>query len=190
MLVVAEAMPPRLASEGDALDVELRLPGGAARWLTGRLIRIEPAGDGPGDGLGGPVRLAVGFDRVSPDDEDAIEDAVVAMLAATRTRPVAVLDEAEGARAHLADALRDRAMTPVLPRTPLELVTLLESTAHPVEVCVLGASFANLLGRDLASVLTEAFPWVRVMHADDDAGHAADRARRAWDEISGEIELR
>src|SRR5690348_8612730 len=91
------------------VDVELHLP--AARvFATGTSVRRRDE------------RVAIRFDDLSADAEDAIEDEIVRALGAARTRPVLIVDGVEERRLDIADALRDRAMTPLTPRTPLEVV--------------------------------------------------------------------
>jgi hypothetical protein len=158
------------------VDVELRLRGGAV-VVTGRVIRIEIDGE--------ELAIAVRFDPVPPESEDAIEDEVVGAVAAGKSRPVLIVDGVEERRRGLAAALRDHKMTPVVPRTPLELMDLLSCHERRVDVCLLSPQFAGMPAMEIASAIRDAFPWVRVIVADDDsdANSAAKTAQAAWDDL-------
>jgi hypothetical protein len=157
----------------DVLDVELRLP--QSRWISvpARVVR-------PADG----ERIAVAFTDLSADAEDAIEDEIVGSLAAARARPVLVIDGAEERREEIAAALRARAMTPLVPRTPLEVVGHLLG-AERVELCVVSTRFGDLRGGEVAGLIAELCPWMRVLDSIDDAPRLAQDAAAAWEDIEG-----
>jgi hypothetical protein len=159
----------------DALDVELRLPSARRVMLRGHGIRVDREGDGP--------RMAVGFDRVPPDAEDAIEDAVITALSATRARHVLVVDAIEERQLDVAAAMRARELTPLTPRTPLEAIELLGDPANQIDVCAVSARFADVAGGELTAFLKEAFPWVRIVRIGDDAIAVADDAVEAWHDV-------
>lgn len=163
-------------ARGITVEVDLHLPEAGRPAVRGQVVRSEKHEDG--------VRIAIRFLGPSADAEDAIEDEIVAALAAARRRPVLVVDGVEERRLDLADALRARQMTPLVPRTPLEMVEALSSPEQHVEVCLLSSKFADVQGRDLASFIHEAFPWVRVMYVGQDPGATADDARWAWDDVA------
>lgn len=98
------------------------------------------------------------------------------------TRPVVVVDGQEARRHDLAAKLRDRAMEPLTPRTPLEVVDLLARTERRVEVCLIGSRFHEHAGREMASALRDSFPWIKVVlvEDDDDDAAAVDGAEAAW----------
>jgi hypothetical protein len=100
---------------------------------------------------------------------------------------VLIIDGIEERRMDLADALRARNMTPLTPRTPLEVVDALSSPHQHVEVCLVSGRFGDVLGRELAAFIHEAFPWVKVMVVGRDVGETADDARCAWDDYSNQI---
>lgn len=160
----------------DSVDVELRLPRSRAIALTGEVRRLEVRD--------GELWVAVRFDPPGADGEDAIEDQVVSAFVAARRRPVVVIEAEDARRDDLAAALRARRMTPLVPRTPLEVIDLLSQGEQRADVCVIGGRFADHEGGELARAIREAFPWVRVVHAADDARAAADDVAAAWDQIS------
>ncbi len=158
--------------EQDALTVELRLPTAARFTLRGHAVRVDRRDDSP--------RMAVVFERVSADAEDAIEDAVVNALTATRAHCVMIVDAIEERRIDVAEAMRARDLTPLAPRTPLEVIDLLGDPTNQIDVCAVSARFAGLAGGDLTSFLKEAFPWVRIVRIGDDVVAVADDAVEAW----------
>jgi len=164
------------ADEVGDVDVELCLRRGAV-VVTGQVVRISYTGD--------ELAIAVRFDPVAPELEDTIEDEVVGAVAAGKTRPVLIVDGHEERRRGLAAALRDHAMTPVVPRTPLELMDLLSAHERRVDVCLISPRFAGMSAVDIASAIRDAFPWVRVIVADDesDATSHAKTAQAAWDDL-------
>lgn len=166
---------------GVSIEVELRLPAAGRPKVRGHIVRAERHEDG--------TRIAIHFDRVSADAEDAIEDEVVAALNAARRRPVLVIDGIEDRRLDLAEALRARNMTPLTPRTPLEVVDALSNPKEHVEVCLVSCEFGDVHGRELASFIHEAFPWVRIMYVGNDAEETAEDAAWAWDDYSNQISI-
>jgi hypothetical protein len=156
-------------------DIELRLSPTEKLVLVGQVVRIEARR--------GELWIGIRFDEISPDHEDAIEDRVVHAYEGARRRPVLVVDGVEERRTGLADALRDRRMTPLTPRTPLEMIDLLAHPDRHVEVCLISPSFGDLRGREIATAIHEAFPWVKVVFVADDAIATVDDVQAAWDEI-------
>ncbi|MCB9573404.1 MAG: PilZ domain-containing protein [Kofleriaceae bacterium] len=175
--VLANAAPPA----GETLDVELALEARPRLWLLGHLVRVvrrDIAAPGPG-----AMRIAIDFERVPAAVEEILEDEVVAAYTASQERPVVIVDGAEGRRAALAEAVRARGMTPLVPRTPLEVIDLL-SRRHPhADVCMVSSGFGGVEGRALVSFLTETFPWVRITTVRTDPDDAAEQARAAWREV-------
>jgi hypothetical protein len=160
---------------GDSLEVELRLPNAKRYRIPSHTVRVDRLDDGP--------RMALGFDRVSADAEDAIEDAVVMALTATRARRVMIVDAIEERRIDVAEAMGARGLTPLTPRTPLEVIDLLGDADRQIDVCAVSARFADLAGRDVTDFLKEAFPWVRIVRIGDDAVAVADDAAEAWRDV-------
>jgi len=156
-------------------DVELRLSAKRTLMLVGQVVRTEM--------IRGERWIALRFDEVSPDHEDAIEDEVVGALETARWRPVMVVDSVEERRTGIAAALRDRRMTPLTPGTPLEVIDLLANPDRHVEVCVISPQFGDLRGREIASAIYEAFPWVKVVFFAGDAFTTIDDVQAAWDEL-------
>jgi hypothetical protein len=159
----------------DVLDIELHLPTTTTIRLSGRAVRSERR-----DSM---ARVAIKFDDVDADAEDAIADEVVAAYAAAQRRPVLLIDDIEDRRIDVAAALRDRQMTPLIPTTPLEAIDLLSSPERHVEVCLMSSRFGDHRGREIANVIVESFPWVKIMYVGSDAATVADDVAATWDEI-------
>jgi hypothetical protein len=170
-----------MVGRGISVEVLLHLPAAGKPAVRAQVVRAERHEDGS--------RIALRFDRVSADAEDAIEDEVLAALNAAKRRPVLVIDGIEERRLDLADALRARHMTPLTPRTPLEVVEALSNPHQHVEVCLVSCEFGDHHGRELAAFIHEAFPWVRIMYVGRDAAETADDARWAWDDYSNQISI-
>jgi hypothetical protein len=161
----------------DDLEVELRLPSARPMALTGRVVRCEVRDQA--------LWIAIRFEEVPADCEDTIEDQVVDAFVETRRRPVVVIEGQEERRRGLAEALRERRMTPLTPRTPLEAVDLLASPERHVEVCLVSARFGDLHAREIEAMIRECFPWVRiVLAAEDDAEVSAEHAQAVWDDLA------
>ncbi len=160
----------------DLLDVVMHLPERAHIAVACRAVRTERRDNGP--------RVAIRFVDLSADAEDAIEDEVVGSLAAARTRAVLVVDGVEDRRLDIADALRARAMTPLTPGTPLEVVHSLGK--HRIDLCVMSTRFGDLRGAEVSRFITELFPWVRIMVIQDDADTLAADLSAAWDDIDAQ----
>lgn len=169
------ATPPDAPAGTEWCDVELRLSATVKLVLVGQVVRIEARR--------GELWIAIRFDGISPDHEDTIEERVVSAVESTRRRPVLVVDSLAERRDGLADALRDRRMTPLTPRTPLEMIDLLSHPERHVEVCLISPHFGDLRGREIATAIHEAFPWVKVVFVADDAIATVDDVQAAWDEL-------
>ena len=157
----------------DALELDLRLPS-AQLSLTGRALRVERRDNG--------ARLGILFDAVKPEAEDAIADAVVTSYTLSRRRPVLVVDGIEDRRIDVADALRARKMLPLTPTTPLEAIDAMIGPSPP-EVCVVSARFGDAPGKEIAGVIADAFPWVRILYLGNDACAVADDVAMTLDEL-------
>lgn len=175
VLVRVRAAKPAAPEGTEWCDVELRLSPAAKLVLVGQVVRIEARR--------GELWIAIRFDGVSPDHEDAIEERVVQAFEGARQRPVLVVDGVEERRTGLADALRDRRMTPLTPRTPLEMIDLLSRPDRHIEVCLISSHFGDLRGREIAAAIGEAFPWVKVVFVADDAIATVDDVQAAWDDL-------
>jgi hypothetical protein len=154
------------------MAIDLRLSSATRITVAAETVRIERRDDG--------ARVAVRFRRLTADHEDAIEDAIANAIAAARARPVLVVDGIEDRRLDLADALRDLRMTPLAPRTPLEVIDLLSTPERNVRIAAVGARFGDVHGREIAEVIAESFPWVRIMYIGNDARAMATDIEHAW----------
>lgn len=163
-----------LLGRTDALDIELRVPQCSHLRVTGDAVRVERHENGP--------RMAVRFTDISADAEDAIENEVLAALDAARARPVLVVDGDVSRRTLVADALRERSLTPIVPRTPLEVVDSLVGR-RCIELCVMSQTFGGLRGAEVSNFITELFPWVRITAMGDDPDLVAADVDAMWDEI-------
>ncbi len=162
---------------GDTLDVELVIAGRDPLVLLGHVVRVtaRPAPRA--------ARIAIDFDRVPASAEDIIEDEIVAAYAAAQQRPVVILDATEARRAALAHAVRARGMTPLVPRTPLEVIDLLSRQQTHADVCLVGGNFGGHDRAALTRFLAETFPWVRIAAIRSDLGAAADEAGAQWRDV-------
>lgn len=159
----------------DWLGVELHLPATRQVRLRAQARRVERRDHG--------LRVAISFTGVEADAEDAIDDAVITAYTSAQRRRVLVVDGIEERRLDIADALRGRAMTPLTPRTPLEVIGMLSDGGQRVDVCAVGNSFADLAGGTIAAVVKDAFPWVRIVAIRDDAAAVASDADDAWRDL-------
>ncbi|MCB9561708.1 MAG: PilZ domain-containing protein [Kofleriaceae bacterium] len=163
---------------GDEVLVELRLPGTRRLRARGRVVRVERDDES--------ARIAVRFADLPADAEDAIEDELVLALGAVRRRAVVIVDDIEDRRVDVAEAMRERALTPLTPGTPLEVIDMLSDPSVHVDVCAVSQRFADLSGGDVASFLKESFPWVRIVRIGSDVSAAAEDAADAWDDVTDE----
>ncbi len=146
-------------------EIELRLIDGSG-MISARTIRIEPDREG--------WRIAVAFDRVDGALRVSIDASIDAALSAARRRPILVIDTDEPRRQRLMDRLVDRGMTPLAPRTPLEMIDLLTRAQLQISVCMM-TPFA-----DLETVLADSFPWVTTSAITDDDDATVSRALETW----------
>jgi hypothetical protein len=157
------------------LELELRLSEGDG-WVTARAVRVEA----PKTPRGG-WKLAVVFDRVAPEMRAAIDSAIEHALAAAKRRPVLIIDDQPYRRASLISRLASEGMTPLAPKTPLEAIELLARPQLHVSVCMLAPGF-GVPRTDLATILSDSFPWVTTAEISDDLDATASRAIAAWAE--------
>jgi hypothetical protein len=169
-LVCVPSKPPT-----DNLDVELRLSEGDG-WVSARTVRVERTNP---DSPRGGWKIAVVFDRVDPTMRAAIDTAIEHALSAARRRPILVIDDKVERRSSLIQRLAHEGMTPLAPRTPLEAIDLLARSQLHVSVCMLAPGFGVDKG-DLATILSDSFPWVTTAEIDDDLDATATRAITAW----------
>jgi len=153
-------------------DVELRLVDGEG-WVSAHAVRIEPAAK--------RFRIAVAFDRVDASMRDAIDASINAALSAAQRRPILVIDDRTERRASLIERLAKRGMTPLAPKTPLEAIDLLTRSQLHVSVCLLAPGF-GVPSTDLATILSDSFPWVTTTEISDDIEATTTRAIDAWAE--------
>ena len=164
-LVHLASVPDR----GD-LELELRLVDGNG-GVTARAVRVEESAHG--------ARIAVVFDRVDPAMSAAIDASILSALAAARRRPILVIDDQHGRRSQLIAALAKEGMTPLAPSTPLEAIDLLTRAQLHVSVCLLAPGF-GVPSTDLATMLSDSFPWVTTTEITDDLAGTMDRVITAW----------
>lgn len=157
------------------LDLELRLSEGDG-WVTARTVRIEPP-----RAQRGRWKIAVVFDRVEPAIRAAIDSAIEHALAAAKRRPILVIDDQKDRRASLITRLVREGMTPLAPKTPLEAIDLLARAQLHVSVCMLAPGF-GVPSTDLATILSDSFPWVTTAEISDDLDDTTSRAIAAWAE--------
>lgn len=162
----------------DNLELELRLDDGDG-WVTARTVRVERVN--PNTQRGG-WRIAVMFDRVEPAMRAAIDAAISHALSAARRRPILVIDDHAERRTNLIARLASEGMTPLAPKTPLEAIDLLTRSQLHVSVCMLAPGFGVESSRDLATILSDSFPWVTTAEISDDLDDTATRAVAAWAE--------
>ncbi|HLL24854.1 MAG TPA: hypothetical protein VK427_22125, partial [Kofleriaceae bacterium] len=65
------------------------------------------------------------------------------------------------------------------PRTPLEAIELLTRAQLHVSVCMLAPGF-GVPSTDLASILSDSFPWITTAEITDDLEETSSRALRLW----------
>ena len=162
------------APETGELELELRLIDGL-RTVRARTVRVEGS---PCSG----VRLAVAFDRVDPAMRTSIEASISSALTAARRRPILVIDDHRPRRSQLIAALSRQGMTPLAPNTPLEAIDLLTRAQLHVSVCLLapGLGGFGVPSADLATILSDSFPWVTTTEISDDVDSTMDRVIEAW----------
>jgi hypothetical protein len=161
----------------DNLELELRLDGGDG-WVTARTVRVERVN---ANTQRGGWRIAVMFDRVEPAMRTAIDAAISHALSAALRRPILVIDDRLERRTSLIARLAREGMTPLAPKTPLEAIDLLTRSQLHVSVCMLAPGF-GVESRDLATILSDSFPWVTTAEISDDIDDTATRAVAAWAE--------
>lgn len=105
--------------------------------------------------------FAVGFDLLSADEEDAIEEIVVGQLATEWHRQVLVATSSQSERAQLTQALERLGCDVLEAESPLDVVALLADPDTRPEVVLLGTQFSGGGGLELASFLADAYPRVR-----------------------------
>lgn len=159
----------------DNLQLELRLDTSDG-WVTGHTVRVERVNAST---QRGGWRLAVAFDRVEPRVRASIDNAIGHALSAAKRRPILVIDDKAERRASLIQRLVRDGMTPIAPRTPLEAIDVLARAQLHVSVCMLAPGFGVPL-TDLATILSDSFPWVTTAEISDDIDDTASRALAAW----------
>lgn len=152
------------------LELELRLAG-VSGWISAHTVRTEP--------VQRRWRIAVRFDRVEPAMRAAIDNAIESARFAAQRRPVLVIDDHAERRTSLIDRLATEGMTPLAPKTPLDAIDLLTRAHLHVSVCLLAPGF-GVAASDLASVLSDSFPWVTTTSISDDLDATVTRALDAW----------
>ena len=105
--------------------------------------------------------FAVGFDVLSADEEDAIEEVVVGQLATRFRRQVLVATASRAEREHLGQALERLGCEVREAESALDVVALMADPDTRPDVVLLGAQFSGGGGLELASFLADAYPRVR-----------------------------
>ena len=164
----------RFASAPDevALDLELRLVDGIGR-VSARAVRVDRTPT--------CATIAVVFDRVEPAMRESIDASITSALTAARRRPILVIDDQHGRRSKLIAALTSEGMTPLAPATPLEAIDLLTRAQLHVSVCLLAPGF-GVPSNDLATILSDSFPWVTTTEITDDLAGTMGRVIAAWEQ--------
>jgi hypothetical protein len=153
------------------LDIEIRLAEGSG-WVVARTVRVEPAGV--------QWRIAIKFDRVDDSLRSSIEASIASARGAARRRPILVIDENTDRKNDLITRLSDRGMTPLAPKTPLEVIDLLTRSQLHLGVCLLAPGF-GVPSTDLRAVLSDSFPWVCVAEITDDLEATTHQAIHTWE---------
>ncbi len=157
------------------IDLELRLSDGDG-WVTARTVRVERVNQNT---QRGGWRIAVAFERVEPAIRAAIDTAINHAISAAKRRPILVIDDQAQRRSSLIERLVNEGMTPIAPRTPLEAIDLLTRSQLHVSVCMLAPGF-GVASTDLATILSDSFPWVTTAQISDDIDDTTSRAVAAW----------
>jgi hypothetical protein len=152
------------------VELEMRLADGHG-WINARTVRAEPAHE--------RWRIAVTFDRVGPAMREAIDASIEAARFAAQRRPILVIDDHVDRRSSLIDRLATRGMTPLAPKTPLDAIDLLTRAHLHVSVCLLAPGF-GVNACELASALSDSFPWITTADISDDLDATVARALDAW----------
>lgn len=105
--------------------------------------------------------FAVGFDLLSADEEDAIEEVVVGQLATRCRRQVLVATASQAERERLGQALARLDCDVVEADSALDVVAMLADPDTRPDVVLLGTQFSGGGGLELASFLADAYPRVR-----------------------------
>jgi hypothetical protein len=106
----------------DAVDLDVHLDGAAATWvpLHGTIVRVDQGAE-----------VAVRFETVPADFEDAVEDEILADVESERVAHVLLVDPDATRRRPLAEALRRNGCHVVELATPLEVIQRVgESQTH------------------------------------------------------------
>ena len=90
-----------------------------------------------------------------------------------------MIDDQQVRRTQLIAALSKEGMTPLAPNTPLEAIDLLTRAQLHVSVCLLAPGF-GVPSTDLATILSDSFPWVTTTEITDDLVGTLDRVIEAW----------
>jgi len=154
----------------EVLDIELRLAEGGG-WVVARIVRAQPAALG--------WLIAVAFERVDDSLRAAIDTSITSARGAAQRRPILVIDENSDRKRDLIARLSNRGMTPLAPKTPLEVMDLLSRSQLHVGVCLLAPGF-GVPSNDLRAVLSDIFPWVSVAEITDDLEATTHQAIDTW----------
>ena len=152
------------------VELELRLADGTG-LICARTVRAEPVHE--------RWRIAVTFDRLDPAMRASIDTSIEAAVFAAQRRPILVIDDRVDRRSSLIDRLATRGMTPIAPKTPLDAIDVLARAHLHVSVCLLAPGFGVNAG-ELASVLSDSFPWITTADISDDLDATVTRALAAW----------
>ena len=162
-----------VAREPRTVEVELELRlADATGWIRARTVRVEP--------VHARWRIAVAFDRVEPAMRESIEASIAVAVCAAQCRPILVIDDHVDRRSSLIERLARRGMTPLAPKTPLDAIGLLTRAHLHVSVCLLAPGFGVNAG-ELASALSDSFPWITTADISDDLDATVTRALDAWE---------
>ena len=155
-LVRCEPGPAPVPGRGMPLWIELELGG---RWVAqhGRARRCD---------IG---ELAIEFDRMTPDNEDMIEDHVLAAVEADRTPRVVVLDPSQPRRRRISEALRRAGCDSYEAATPLEAIHRVETSPGITAVAV-AEHVSRTASEALVDYFSESNPHLKIAVLADGTG--------------------
>jgi CheY-like chemotaxis protein len=128
----------------DAVDLDVHLDGVAATWvpLHGTVVRVDHGRE-----------IAVRFDAVPADFEDAVEDEILADVESERVAQVLLVDPDATRRRPLAEALRRNGCHVVELATPLEVIQRIGESHTHAWLIAIAETFPETVAEELRSYL-------------------------------------
>jgi hypothetical protein len=149
--------PAPVPGRGLPLWIELELGG---RWVTqrGRARRCD---------IG---ELAIEFDEVLTDTEDAIEDLVLAAVESHRAPRVVVLDPSAPRRRRVSEALRRAGYESFEAATPLEAIRRVETSSEEITGVAVAERGSGTTAGALVDYFSESNPHIKIAVLADGTG--------------------